>query len=269
MLMAITVMLAPESAQANLEGGHPEAYSNNVKMTSKVSVVGHGPVHWSSEALGANIECIQIFWGDLNNEGVPLFGTGQILGWNAQGDATVGGAEIRRSCKFTKTGVEGEPEAWITDEPALETTHRTPPSVPWNMRYSCDEFEGTKRPLLKIGVPAGAPAPSVGCTATEAERAAEIEKEETERTGCYATTVPEGCISLTWVSPALGLEAVFQGSEQAVWRNPAFTGLHLANWELTGPQVGKLHLAGSFSTTATGSGGASEGGFMAQFLTVK
>jgi hypothetical protein len=267
-LMAIAVMLAPESAYARLEAGSPEAYSNNVRTsTSKVAVFARGAVHWGSEALGANIECMQVMWGYVHNEGTPAIGQGQIMGWTGQGDAAGEGIEQRRSCKFTKAGVEGEPEASITDEPAIETTRR-PPSVPWNMQYVCYEAEGSRRALLKVGIPSAAPPPAAGC-ATEAERAAEIEKEETERTGCYATTVPEGCVKLTWVVPGLGLESTFEGTEQPQWRNGFTNGLHMSAWEFLGAQLGKLHLRGVFSTTAEPSGTTREPGFSMQLITAK
>jgi hypothetical protein len=268
-LMVIAVMLAPGVAKANLEEGHPEAYSGGVRMsTSKVGVIGWGPIHWGSEALGANIECVQMFFGYLHNEGVPAFGRGQILGWSAQGDATRAGQSTRASCKFTKTGVEGEPEAWITDEPPIETTRTGPLSVPWNMQYVCLESEAVRHPFLRVGIPAGAPPPTVGC-ATEAERVAEIAAEEEARTGCYATAVPEGCVKLTWIIPSLGLEWTFEGTEQVRWFNPGGPAVHPAVWALEEtPPLGKLHLRGAFSTTAgppSGSGNA-VGGQMQQIM---
>jgi hypothetical protein len=269
-LIAIAVVLAPESAYANLEQGHPEAYTNGVRMTtSKVAVFGHGTVHWKSEALGANIECVQVLWGYLHNEGAATFGTGQILGWTAQGDATNSGVAPQPSCKFTKTGVEGEPEASITDEPPIEATRRMPLSVPWNTRFVCTESgEATKRPLLRIGIPTGAPAPTAECP-SEAVRGEQIAKEEAERAGCYATEVPEGCVKLTWLVPSLGLETTFEGTEQPVWSNAFGGGTHFSDWQLTGPQVGKLHLHGVFSTTAEPSGAVDENGFLQQMIQVK
>jgi hypothetical protein len=261
--------LTPVSAQANFEEGRPETYTNNVRMTtSPVGFNGWGPIHWASEALGTNIECVQLYFGHLNNEGVPTFGTGQILGWTAQGDASTGGVGARRSCKFTKTGVEGEPEAWVTDEPSIETVRNVPLSMPWNMRFECVEIESSKFPLVRVGLPTGAPGRPAACE-TEAQRAAQIEKEETERTGCYATTVPEGCVKLTWVVPALGIEETFEGSEQPRWKSAFTSGVHPSFLEFEGASVGKLHLHGSFSTTAVPSGDNVVHGFVMQLITVK
>jgi hypothetical protein len=273
-LVVLAVVLAPESANANLAEGHPEAYSNGVRMTtSKGGFAGRGTIHWVSEALGANIECVQVLWGFQHNEGTPAFGQGQILGWTAQGDATIAGAEPRPSCKFTKTGLEGEPEAWITDEPALEAGHRVPLSVPWNIRDVCSEEESTKRALVRIGVPSGAPPPTVGC-ATQPERTAEIEKEEAARVGCYAEVVPEGCVKLTWLVPSLGLETTFEGSEQPRWQNGLGSPAHFSDWQFL-EGTSKLHLHGAFSTTADfptapgGGGQADVTGFSQQLLWAK
>jgi hypothetical protein len=270
-LMVIAVMVAPGSAQARLEEGNPEGYTNGVRMptTGKIAVYGHGTVHWQSESLGANIECVQIMWGYLHNEGAPAFGTGQILGWAAQGDATALGGELRPSCKFTKAGVEGEPEASITDEPPIET-RRMPRSVPWNTAFVCFEraSEGIRFASLRIGIPTGAPAPTVACP-TEAERGTEIEKEETERVGCYAVAVPEGCVKLTWLVPSLGLETTFEGSEQMRWINGFTNGTHPSSWGPEGTQVGRLHLRGVFSTTAEPSGQTVEDGFSQQLIQAK
>jgi hypothetical protein len=273
-LIVTAVMLAPEGAQALPdEEGHPEAYTNGVRMTtSKVAVAARGNIHWASEALGANIECAQVFWGYLHNEGVPAFGKGQILGWTAQGDATIAGGEPRPSCKFTKTGLEGEPEASITDEPSLEEAHRVPLSVPWNTQLVCYESEAVRLALVRIGIPTGAPAPAAGC-ATEAERVAEIQKEEAARIGCYATKVPEGCLKVTWLVPSIALETTFEGVQQPVFANGFGSPAHFSSWKFEGALVGKLHLHGVFSTTAEvpvlAGGAAAVTGFIQQLIQFK
>jgi hypothetical protein len=266
----LVVAEIPIHAASSLEAGHPELYSNNVRLTtSKLGTSGWGPIKLVSEVLGTEIECVNVGFGTANNEGTPAFGKGQILGWDASGDATTGGTEARRSCKFKKAGVEGEAEAWATDEPAVETVRKTPLSVPWNVELMCNEAEATKKPLVRIGIPNGAAAPAAACK-TEAERTTEIANEETERKGCYAEVVPEGCVKVDIIVPVLGLEQIFEGTQQPSAKNGFTSGLHPSAWEFVGTAVGKLHLKGVFATTGTTSGKILEVGFSAlQLVTAK
>jgi hypothetical protein len=246
-------------------------FSNNVKATtSKVGISGWGPLKAVSPALELEVECVQSFFAADFNEGTPLTaGHGEILGWDASGDATVGGTEARRSCKSHKTGVTGEPEAWITTEPVVETTRKTPLSIPWKYQLGCAESEGVGHPIVTIGLPPGAAAPSAECK-TEAEKATEIEKEETERKGCFATSVPEGCIKMNIVLPSLALEEVFEGTQQPKIVNGFTSGLHPSSWEYAGTPLGKLHLKGTFTTTLALTGSAKTIGFGSlQLITAK
>jgi hypothetical protein len=246
--------------------GDPVFYSNAVRLTSaKVGFVAWGPLKFASAALGAEWECANIGFGSIENEGVPLIGRGQLLAWSADGDVSVSGGETRRSCQFKKTGVEGEPEAWITDEPAVEGVRKAPLSVPWNLQLTCIEREGVQAVLVRIGIPNGAPA-TTGCR-SEAEEATAIGKEEEERKGCYAATVPEGCVKLDMVAPSLGLEAVFEGTVLPRIVNGFATGLHPSVWELTGG-LAKLHMQGSYASTALASGAPKMVGFAGTQLIV-
>jgi hypothetical protein len=232
--------------------GDPVFYSNSVRLTSaKVGFVAWGPLKFASAALGEEWECANIGFGSIENEGAPLTGRGQLLAWGADGDVSPSGTETRRSCQFKKTGVEGEPEAWITDEPVIEGVRKSPLSVPWNLQPTCVEREGVQVVLMRIGIPNGAPA-TTGCR-SEAEEATAVAKEEEERKGCYATTVPEGCVKLDMVAPSLGLEAVFEGTVLPRMIEGFSSGLHPSTWEFTGG-LAKLHLQGSFASTASASG---------------
>jgi hypothetical protein len=124
-------------------------------------------------------------------------------------------------------------------------------------------------PLLTLGVAPGAAAESAECK-SEAERATEIEKEETERKGCFATTVPEGCIKFNLVVPSLGLEERFEGTQQPKITNGITNGLHPTALTWEGAALGKLHLNGTFATTAALSGSAKAIGFGSiQLITAK
>jgi hypothetical protein len=236
-----------------LRAGVPEFFNNNVQLTlgSTPGFVAWGPLKFSSEALGAEWECVNLGFGRVYNEGIPPVGKGQIMAWSAQGDASAGGVETRRSCKFKKAGVEGEPEAWVSDEPALEGARKTPLNVPWNLQLVCVENEGVASALVRIGIPSGAPT-TTGCR-SEAQEAAAIAKEENERNGCYAIEVPEGCVRMDVVAPAIGLEASFEGTFDPKMRDGFANGLHPSTWELNGGP-GLLHLRGTFATTSAVSG---------------
>jgi hypothetical protein len=242
-----------------LAAGDPVFYSGSLRLSgARIGVISLGPIKFASAALGAEWECVGLGFGNVGNEGSPPIGTGQILSFSAQGDISALGTEARRSCKFKKAGLEGEPEAWITDEPTLETTRKTPLSVPWNLQLVCVENEGAQLPLVKIGIPNGLPASS-GCH-NEAEAAAAQAKEEEERKGCYATSVPEGCVKLDMLAPALGLEAVFEGSVLPKVLDGFSTGLRPSSLEYTGG-LAKLHLHGGFANTALASGTSKLVGF--------
>jgi hypothetical protein len=240
---------------SGLAAGDPEFFSNNVSLNaaSKPGFVTWGALTFSSEALGTEWACVDLGYGDIYNEGVPPVGRGQILSFAAQGDASSLGTEARRSCKFKKTGVEGEPEAWVSAEPALETTRKTPLSVPWNLQLSCVENEGAQSSLIRLGIPNGAPATS-GCR-SEAEETAALTMEEEERKGCYATSVPEGCVRMNLIAPAIGLEAVFEGTLTPKMRDGFANGLRASMWQFPGAAA-KLHLKGAFASTALSSGEA-------------
>jgi sugar lactone lactonase YvrE len=243
---------ADQYSYYGIASGDPVFFSNNLQLSSAtIGVVMWGVMKFASEALGAEWECVNFGFGSVRNEGEAPLGTGQIMQWAAQGDAKPDGTEARRSCKFKKAGVEGEPEAWITDEPALETTRKAPLSVPWNLSLDCVVREGARSPFMRIGIPSGVRLERV-CKG-EAEEGITLANEETERKGCYAATVPEGCVKLDMVAPSLGLEAVFEGTVLPRVVDGLTTGLRPSSLEFTGG-LAKLHLHGGFASTALASG---------------
>jgi hypothetical protein len=193
----------------------------------------------------------------VSNAGAPAFGKGQIEGWAGTGDALERLGEYRRKCRFVKSGVLSETEQWVTDElrvegsfePPVQGSRKTPLTVPWNFELLCVENEGLKSALVRIGVPNGAPPPPAECE-SEAARAEEVAGEESRREGCFATTVPEGCMKLTEVVWQLGLEHIYEGALQLKYANGFANGLHSSTWVSEGgAAAGKLHLRGNVAAT--------------------
>lgn len=237
-----------------LSEGHPEFFDNFVGLTSThKGIVGWGPVKFASPNLETEIECLNYFFGGVWNEGSPSVGHGQILGWTGTGDATSTGTSLNRECKFKKgTAVV---EAWMSDEPGIGNGGRTASTkltVPWNAELRCGGRAGEEVAILKIGIPNGAPS-STGCVSEAAEKIA-VEKEETESRGCYESPVPEGCIKVSLVQPALGLEEEYEGTLRPAWTNGFGNGLNASTQAFEGATSGHLRLATTFATTATLSG---------------
>ncbi len=256
LLVTSLLASAPSAAQAKVEEGHPEWRDNYVTVgASLVGITGWQTVRLDSPALETEAECVSAFFGGIKNEGSPLVGRGSILSWEASGDASKTGTELDRECHFKKG--TAAVEAWMTDEPALVQTgtegqHGSPLTVPWNIELRCGEREEEPRAIVKIGVPTGS-TPVTGCKSEEEEKA-EIEKEENERKGCYASPVPAGCIKIDVAQPMLGLETVFEGTLRALAKNGGGNGLNFSRWKFEGEKSGKLRLSSEFVTTSTVTG---------------
>ncbi len=239
-----------------LEGGHPEWVENFVlQTTTHKGIQALGPLRFSAPSLEAEIECSVQFFGAQWNEGSPTIGHGQVLGWAGQGDATANGTSPTRECKFKKSAATGE--AWITDELPLVQTgtvgeRAEPLTVPWNMELRCGERAVEAIPILRTGAPTGA-APFVGCR-TEAEELAVAEKEETGDAGCYAASVPPGCVKITIVQPALGVEALFVGTLRPAVLNGFGNGLNATTLKYEGATSGRLRMSSSPAATLTVTG---------------
>jgi hypothetical protein len=244
--------LQPGLAEANLEEGHPEFYSNNVRVApgSRVGTEQSGVLYMVTEGSpgaqnAAELQCNWLGFGYVTNEGTPAFGKGQLLSWQATGDILRVGGPMNW-CKYIQQGIEGEVDmVRMTDEPLVEGRREAPLSVPWNFELVCVEREGVKSALIRIGVPNNAPAPAPGCK-TEAARGEEIAGEEERREGCFATAVPEGCIKLNVVVPFL-FERILEGSLELPYKNGFANGLHPSTWTFEGgPANGQLHERGVF-----------------------
>jgi alpha-tubulin suppressor-like RCC1 family protein len=248
-------------------------YSNNVQMTTRqVGFVDWGPLKLVSETMGAEVECVNMGVGSLNNEGTPTTGHGAIESWNGQGDATAMGTEARRTCQYKQSGVSAA-EAWVTDEPPLHGSTRTGPLSPsTNLEVACDEGEGMKKALVRIGISSSPARPPATCE-TETQRGEEITKEEGERVGCYGAASerpPEGCVGLTIVVPAMAVELGVYGTLQPRLRNGVGNGLHPSSWVFEGVAVGALHALGNFADRFAPSGESKLDGFGSlQLITAK
>jgi hypothetical protein len=250
-----------------LETGHPEIFSNGIRNSSKspAGLEASGALKLSVPALSAEIECINVGWGPAWNEGSPSLAHAKVMGWFASGNGTTAGTALSRQCKFKQGTLEGA-EAWITSEPALAEGKRSGPlSLPWNADLGCYEGEATLHSLAIIGIPNGA-TPVIGCKKSEAEQQAAIEQEEQTRVGCYATTVPEGCVKVDVVVPSAAEELVLAGTVVAKWQNGFGNGLHPSNLAFIEDPSAQLHLAGSYSTAAKVSGGLRVSGALIQAI---
>ncbi len=137
---------------------------------------------------------------------------------------------------------------------------------------SCGERAGEPTGIINIGIPNAtfAVSPTSSGCKTEAEEKTAVEKEETERKGCYESPVPAGCIKVNVIQPALGLETVFEGSQHPSGTNGFGSGLNASAWSFEGAASGRLRLSTTFATTGTTTGGVHEIGFAAsELMTVK
>ena len=269
--------LAP-SAMANIEQGHPEAYSNNALVGEKsaaVVQVGFGQIHLESTQLGSEgIECVNLGFGSGWNEGtgVSKRAEGQILAWDASGHVPEGThSELAASCR--PHGEPSKPGSFATDESNAKsesngTTHEVEPtlrhlSTPWNVEIHCGVREESYQGIVTIGVPnsefpkavTAAACPGEGEPSEEVEQA-EIASYAAERTGhhgCYASIpAPEGCIRVTIVEPGAGLEVGYGGTEHAKGINGVKNGLTATKWKFEGPTSGELQCEFPSGCVATG-----------------
>jgi hypothetical protein len=239
----------------------PEWYVNNVTIREKSHPVAHvdyGEIHLFSAQLGSEgIECVALSFGSVWNEraGGGWLPIGQILVWSAAGHVPEApNEELSASCR-----PQGKIGSFITDEadisseinasnevaPALRTQ-----STPWNLERRCGIREaGTEYVgIVTIGVPstefpkAGELCPGIEPTeAGEAMEIAEHKKEREEKKGCYASIpAPPGCVRMTVVEPATGLEVAYGGSLYLHLQNGVKNGLSASRWKLEGATSNEL-----------------------------
>jgi hypothetical protein len=272
LLATATVLLAPASAGAQIAEFFPEFFDNYVVMSaSPVGVIGWGPLALTTPALpGTRVECVGLGFGGAWNVGTnSRMARAEVLGWGASGDATTRGTQATSSCKYEK-GTQAA-EAWVTAEAAPMEGRREPLSIPWQIELRCGEREEETAGIAKIGVPEGTTQKPRPCNLpqTEAEEAKEVESEEAERKGCYASPVPSGCVKVDVVTPSLGLEEAFDGSLRARTLNGSGNGLHPSVVRLEGAISGRLRLSTEFADAATVVGQVNVDGFGGELIQLK
>jgi hypothetical protein len=255
----------------------PQYYKNEVGMTSgaKVPIFGEGVITFETpevelepgvKSREVEIECINLMFGDIANEGTVPKMQGQVLEWWAMGHVpTPEHTETSALCRFTYLGGPGG-EAWVTAERPLNIVEqegevclirskhelsecpkkvgepgaeraitsvirsigREQLTTPWNMEVSWPE--GELEPHVKIGIP------------TEAGKS------------CEEIPAPPGCIRLTIIYPAIDLQFPFEGSVEPRWQNGVGNGLSPSSFEYLGETGGHLHVAGSAESPLYASG---------------
>jgi hypothetical protein len=239
--------LAPAAAQATIEQGHPEAYDNGGLVGNREHAIpqeGFGEIHLASAQLGSEgIECVNLGFGTVFNEGSPLRAQGEILSWVAAGHVP-NSAHPQLSSNCRPLGTKG----FATDEAPVEleenehheveTSKRTL-RVPWNVELVCGAREEEYVGIVRVGVPSSEFPKLSGSTPCPAEPTLEAQeseyeaykKERVEKKGCYATNpAPAGCIHVVIVEPGAGLEVAFGGTLWAVGKNGVKNGLSPSRW---------------------------------------
>lgn len=241
------LVVAPAAAEANIEGGHPEFYNNNVRMGVReqpTSTLEWGGIHIESAQLGSEgIECSVQAMGSSWNEGSPPRGYGEILTWSEAGHVPTGTHnELEASCR--PHGEASTPATFVTDEENFKAEQPLEPkdrklTTPWNIELTCGVREEEFSAIVRIGVPNGAfPGASTPCPAeaTEEAEVAEVASYKAEREskkGCYATNPsPEGCMKITIIEPGAGLEWAYGGTLHARLENGVKNGLSPSRWLL-------------------------------------
>ena len=251
--------LAPAGAHAELTLGHPEVYSNGIRVgngqAAAIASVGYGNILLKSEELenekhtGGYIECTNLGMGSVYNAGTPSRAVGQILGWTAQGHApqTVAGAEheeLSSECRGLNSVSNNIAEtAFATDETNIDfksgEESRGHLTIPWNVETECGTREKNKVTIIKIGVPterspAEVSAAEARACLTEAKEAEETKKEKEE--GCYKGTgkgkpAPAGCVQVLIFAPTIGLEVGYGGTQRLKAVGGVGNGLDQTIWE--------------------------------------
>ena len=200
------------------------------------------------------MECVNLSYGSVVNEGSPPLGHLQTVEWWAMGHVpTEAHPETSALCRFTYLGTTAG-EAWITAERPLNLVEqvgevcishakrelsecpkkvgeagaervitsvarsitREPLTTPWNEELV---RVGPNDMHVKIGVP------------TESGKS------------CTEIPAPPGCMRLTIVYPGINLQIPLEGSLEPQWLNGVGNGLAPSSLEFEGESTGHLHVA--------------------------
>jgi hypothetical protein len=242
-----------------------EFYKNEVGvgLNSHIPVFGEGAITFETPEVEVEpghkmreieMECVNLMFGGVSNEGSPPLGHGQILEWWAMGHTPKEGhPEISDLCRFTYLGTTAG-EAWVTAERPLGIVEqvgevcasktkrelsqcpkkvgepgaeriitsvarqvtREPLTTPWN-----EELVpvGPNNLHMKVGIP------------TESGKT------------CTENPAPAGCMRLAIIYPGLNLQIPFEGSLEPKWLNGSNNGLTPSTVEFEGEASGHLHVA--------------------------
>jgi hypothetical protein len=123
-------------------------------------------------------------------------------------------------------------------------------STPWNLEMRCGiREEGTEYVgIVTMGVPSTEfPKAFTRCPgfeptlAREEEEVAAHKAQREQKEGCYASIpAPSGCVRLTVVEPAAGLEVAYGGTVYLHAVNGTHNGLSASKWKLEGPTSNEL-----------------------------
>jgi hypothetical protein len=261
----------PVNPGTGLTAGKPQLYTNaHQDSTTPVEQVAHGELLLKSGAIsGGELECGWIDFESGWNESERAHG--QILTWVGSGHVSNGThTELSQKCR----GLGGS--AWVVDESPVEGGKRGAITTPWNMIGLCGEREEERTALIQIGYPTGEEPPVRACQSAAAEKT-EIAAEHTNHLHCSkieegkGLREPEGCVDITIVDPAAGLEVRDGGSFRPRWTNGAGNGLDASTWSFEGEVSGALSCESTGCTSPlTFSGQGKVVGFEAQqLITIK
>ena len=242
-----------------------EFFKNEVGVSTgaQIPVFGEGVITFETAEVEVEpgrklreieMECVNLLYGSVVNEGSPPLGHAQTLEWWAMGHTpTEGHPEISDLCRFTYLGATAG-EAWVTAERPLNVVEqdgeicisqkkrelsecpkkagepgaervitsvarsitREPLTTPWN-----EELVpvGPNNLRMRIGIP------------TESGK------------HCTENPAPPGCMRLTIIYPGINLQIPFEGSLEPRWLNGVGNGLAPSTMEFEGETSGHLHVA--------------------------
>jgi len=273
-----TATLEIPIASATPPIGRPVLYQNGKLVenaSNPTAMYASGELGLESESLGGTAGCVTMGFGAGFNEGSPPHrGLGAVFGFGSGGHPPgETGKELSASCS-NRSGQSSPPafvtaESWAASESnpttgKFETSLRRE-STPWDAEAICVIQEGEFKSAVRIGVPTSEyPRPQGTCPpkpSTEPEEpvVGEHATDRVERKGCYASNpAPAGCLKVTVVEPAAGLEAAFGGTLVAFVTNGVKNGLSPSHLEFLGRVSGQLECEFP-SPCPTGLGGVVSG----------
>jgi hypothetical protein len=244
---------SPASSSNQFLYTEPRWY-RNLTITGKARspMVGYGRIALSSTHNELTAECVALMFATIWNEpeGGSSHGHGQVLSFFAGGHSPNGQhLELGSNCRLTSHGTPAKGASWLTPEAPLHEVQKqgevcidrqkTLAECPIKVGEAGDEREITnvvtevtreaislpwnvvlvsKEGLIRVGI--GAPS-------------------ETSRS-CSETPAPPGCVRLTAVAPALGLQVPFEGVVEPQIIIGVGTGLTPSTLEFEGEKSGIL-----------------------------